>query len=89
MSKPMKVEEAIPGEGTLNNVKTMVTNALDDGMQAARRFAKRGKYAAEEFADETAHVVKKNPFTAVAVTFGVGVGVGAFTMWWLRRKVKN
>jgi ElaB/YqjD/DUF883 family membrane-anchored ribosome-binding protein len=57
-------------------VTDAVSEAVEDGVTAARRAAKKGYYAAEDFMDETAYRVKRNPFGAVAIAFGAGALVG-------------
>jgi ElaB/YqjD/DUF883 family membrane-anchored ribosome-binding protein len=68
-----------------NHVTSMVTNALEDSVIAARRMAKRGKYAAEDLLDQTAHGIKRHPFRSVATGVGIGVGLGVIGMWLYRR----
>ena len=58
-------------------VKERMEQAVEDGLTAARRAAKRGRYAAEDLLDETTHCVKQNPISAVAVSFWAGFGLGA------------
>ena len=62
-------------------VKEKVEHAVEDGVTAARRAAKRGRYAAEDLLDETIHRVKRSPLSAVAVSFGAGFGLGAIVVW--------
>ena len=68
-----------------NHVKSMVNSALEDGVLTARRMAKRGRHAAEDALEQTAHQIKKHPFRAIATGFGVGIGLGAMSMWLYRR----
>ena len=44
-----------------NHVKSMVNSALEDGVLTARRMAKRGRHAAEDALEQTAHQIKKHP----------------------------
>ena len=62
-------------------VKQRVGQAVDDGMTAARRAAKRGRYAAEDLIDDAAHRVKQDPLRTVAITFWIGFGLGALAVW--------
>ena len=62
-------------------VKERVEHAVEDSVSAAKRAAKRGRYAAEDLLDETSHLVKRNPLSAVAIGFCVGIGVGAIVVW--------
>jgi len=57
------------------------SHAVEDAMTEARRMAKRGRYAAEDLVDETAHRIKRDPLRSVAITLAVGLGVGALAGW--------
>jgi len=62
-------------------MKERVEHAVDDRVTAARRAAKRGRYAAEDLLDEATHCIKKNPMGAVAASFWAGFGLGALAVW--------
>jgi ElaB/YqjD/DUF883 family membrane-anchored ribosome-binding protein len=62
-------------------MKGRVEHVMEDGVTAARRAVKRGRYAAEDLLDETSYRVKRNPLSAIAVSFCVGVGIGAIVIW--------
>ena len=62
-------------------VKERVEHAVEDGVVAAKRVAKRGRYAAEDLVEDAAHCVKQNPFSAVAVSFWAGFGLGVLVIW--------
>jgi ElaB/YqjD/DUF883 family membrane-anchored ribosome-binding protein len=62
-------------------VKARVGQAVEEGVIAARRAAKQGRYAAEDLLDEATHCVKKNPLSAVAVSFWAGFGLGVLAVW--------
>jgi ElaB/YqjD/DUF883 family membrane-anchored ribosome-binding protein len=68
-----------------NHVKSMMNTALEDGVETARRMAKRSRHAAEDALEQTAHQIKKHPFRAIATGLGVGIGLGAMSMWLYRR----
>ncbi len=61
-------------------LKTVVADALEDGVHAARRAMKHGLFVAEDLMDDAAHEVKRHPLEAVATTsimaFAAGVAVG-------------
>jgi ElaB/YqjD/DUF883 family membrane-anchored ribosome-binding protein len=65
----------------VEKLKKTAANAIDDGMVDARRMVKRGVYAAEDFVDDTAHRIKKDPLRSVGITFGVGLGLGVVVGW--------
>ena len=62
-------------------LKTRASHAVEDTMVEARRLAKRGRYAAEDLVDETAYRITRDPLRSVAVTFAVGLGIGALAGW--------
>jgi hypothetical protein len=59
------------------DLRENASQIIEDGMEDAKRLAKRGRYAAEDLIEETAHQIKKEPFRSVGVTFGLGFGLGA------------
>ncbi len=67
-------------ETETTRLKTVVADALEDGVHAARRAMKHGLFVAEDLMDDAAHEVKRHPLQAVATTsimsFAAGVAVG-------------
>ena len=64
-----------------SRLKVRASHAVGDAVTEARRLAKRGRYAAEDLVDETAYRIKRDPLRSVAITFAVGLGVGALAGW--------
>jgi len=62
-------------------LKVRASHAVEDTMLEARRLAKRGRYAAEDFIDEAEYRIKRDPLRSLAVTFAVGLGIGALAGW--------
>ena len=62
-------------------LKARAAHAVEDTMVEARRLAKRGRYAAEDLVDETTYRIKRDPLRSVAITFAVGLGIGALAGW--------
>ena len=58
-------------------LKTIATDAVEDGVHAARRAIKRGTQDIVDFKDEAVIRVKREPIKAVGLAFGVGVALGA------------
>ena len=58
-------------------------------MIEARRIAKRGRYAAEDLVDETTYRIKRDPLRSVAITFAIGLGVGALAGWMAGRAQRS
>ena len=61
-----------------------VADALEDGVGAARRVAKQGGDAAEEFLDDTVKRMQRHPIETVVVTFAVGVASGLAIGWMMK-----
>ncbi|MEK7830200.1 MAG: hypothetical protein AAB401_03895 [Acidobacteriota bacterium] len=58
-------------------LKEQASQSIEDGIEDAKRMAKRGRYAAEDLMEDTAHRIKQDPLRSVGVTFGIGFGLGA------------
>lgn len=61
------------------DLKDRVGEAFDDAMSNAKRFAKKGRYAAADLIDDAEYTIKKAPFRSVWMTFAAGMGVGLVT----------
>jgi ElaB/YqjD/DUF883 family membrane-anchored ribosome-binding protein len=62
-------------------LKEKAAQVMDESAETARRALRRGRYAAEDMVDETEYLIKRQPFESVAITFGVGLGLGALIGW--------
>jgi len=51
--------------------------SVEDGINAAKRAVKQGRHAAEDLVDDAEYQVKHHPLSAVGVSFGIGLGLGA------------
>lgn len=77
------------GETIVEDAKVLKAKAaelLDEGKLAARKSLARRVRELEDFRDETALKVRKAPFTAVGITFGVGLLLGVALGWLGRRR---
>ena len=63
-----------------------VADVFQDGVEAARRIAKRGGDAAEEFIDDTNKRLHRHPVETVVATFAIGVTLGVFIGWMIKRR---
>jgi ElaB/YqjD/DUF883 family membrane-anchored ribosome-binding protein len=62
-----------------HQVRSMAREASEEGMHAAKRALRRAQRrieALEDLKDEAAHYVKRQPFKAVGLAFGVGIQLG-------------
>ena len=57
-------------------LKDTMTHAVEDTVNAAERAAKQGRYAVEDFVDETTYSIKRHPLQAVGLTLGIGFALG-------------
>ena len=80
---PASVEDALR---EVSRMKTVVTEAVEDGMKSALKAIKQGRNAAEDVISDARHTVKQRPFQAVGVVFGAGVLVGGLLTWWSSRR---
>jgi ElaB/YqjD/DUF883 family membrane-anchored ribosome-binding protein len=63
-----------------------VADAIEDGVEAARRVARQGSDAAEEFLDDTTKRLRRHPIEAVVASLAVGVGAGILIGWMMKRR---
>jgi ElaB/YqjD/DUF883 family membrane-anchored ribosome-binding protein len=63
-----------------------VADAIDDGVGVARRAAKQGGDAAEDFLNDTAERIQRHPVLTVATTFAVGVAAGTLLGLIMKRR---
>jgi ElaB/YqjD/DUF883 family membrane-anchored ribosome-binding protein len=69
--------------------KTMVTEAVEDGVKSALRAVKQGRHRAEDAIDDARHVVRKNPVEAVGIAFAAGILTGALAAWITARSLRD
>jgi ElaB/YqjD/DUF883 family membrane-anchored ribosome-binding protein len=78
LEMPATVEEALR---EVSRIKSMVTEAVEDGVKTAMKTIKQGRYAAEDMIGDARHTVKQRPFQAMGVVFAAGVLTGALVGW--------
>jgi ElaB/YqjD/DUF883 family membrane-anchored ribosome-binding protein len=74
-------ERLVEVGGDAARLKSVASHAVEDAVTEAKRFAKRGRYAAEDLIDDAAYRVKRDPFRSVALGFAVGFSLGALVIW--------
>ena len=87
LEKTVEVRDQLGAE--VKRVKEAVVDAVDNGAVAARRVVKQGRRAAEDLVDGAEYRVKQHPFSALGVTFGIGMGLGAAIGVLLARNGRN
>jgi ElaB/YqjD/DUF883 family membrane-anchored ribosome-binding protein len=83
MEKPATVDDVLR---EVSRMKSVVTEAVDDGVQSALRAIKQGRFAAEDAIHDARRAVKQNPLQAVGVCFAAGVLTGCLVVWTSMRR---
>ena len=73
----------------VSRLKTEASQAVEDGVVAARRLAKRSRYAAEDLIDDVAHHIKHEPLRSVVMGLAIGFGLGALAVWLTTRSARD
>jgi ElaB/YqjD/DUF883 family membrane-anchored ribosome-binding protein len=73
----------------VSRLKTEASQAVEDRVVAARRLAKRSRYAAEDLIDDVAHHIKHEPLRSVAIGLAIGFGMGALAVWIATRTARE
>ena len=79
-------EQIAETAGKASRATCAVADALEDGVEIARRAAKYGGDAAEEFLDDTTKRLQRHPIETVAATFAIGVFAGIVIGWMAKRR---
>ena len=70
----------------VNRIKSIVTEAVDDGVQTAIRAIKQGRDVADDAVHDARFAIKRNPLQAAGIILAVGVVIGGlFTLLSTRR----
>lgn len=70
----------------VSRTTTAVADAIDTGIDTAKRLGKHGSDAAEELMDDTVLRIKRHPIETVVAAFAVGFAIGGFFDCLIRRK---
>ena len=89
MSKTMleRAEESLVDPmHKVSRASAAMAEALENGIHAVKRVGKTGSDAAEELIEDTKDRIKRHPAATVVAAFGIGIVVGGFFDWVIRRK---
>lgn len=70
----------------VTRIKSMITEAVDDGVRSAMKTIKQGRQAAEDAVHDTKKAVKENPLEAIGIAFAAGILTGVIAAWVGRRR---
>jgi ElaB/YqjD/DUF883 family membrane-anchored ribosome-binding protein len=65
----------------VSKIKSIITDAVEDGVKSAVHALKKGRHAAEDAIDDARHTVKQRPFQAMGVVFAAGFLTGSILGW--------
>jgi ElaB/YqjD/DUF883 family membrane-anchored ribosome-binding protein len=74
LEKPVTYDDVVR---EVSRIKSMVSEAVEDGIQSALRAVKQGRDAAEDVVHDARHAIKRNPFQAVGILFAAGILIGS------------
>lgn len=70
-------------------LKELASQNIADGINDARRLARHGRYAVEDYIEETSHLIKRDPLRSVGITLGIGLGLGALIGYLIGHKART
>lgn len=70
----------------VSRIRTVVTEAVEDGVKSAVKTIKQGRHAVEDVLDDARHTVKQRPFESMGVVLAAGILTGAFLTWICSRR---
>jgi ElaB/YqjD/DUF883 family membrane-anchored ribosome-binding protein len=74
LEKPASVDEVLR---EVSRIKSVVTDAVEEGVQTALKTLKHGRETAEDAIHDAKYAIKRNPFQAVGIVFAVGIAIGS------------
>jgi ElaB/YqjD/DUF883 family membrane-anchored ribosome-binding protein len=78
LGKPATVDEVLR---EVSHIKSVVTEAVDDGVRSALRAAKHGKEFAEDTIHDATRAIKRNPLQAAGIFLAAGIVIGSLITW--------
>ena len=78
LEKPVTAEDALR---EVSKIRSLVKDAVEDGVRSASQAIRHGRYAAEDAIEEAKHRVKQRPLQAMGLAFAAGVLAGGLLTW--------
>jgi ElaB/YqjD/DUF883 family membrane-anchored ribosome-binding protein len=78
LEKPVTAEDALR---EVSKIRSIVKDAVEDGVRSASQAIRHGRYAAEDAIEEAKHTVKQRPLQAMGIAFAAGVLAGGLLTW--------
>ncbi|HEX6878811.1 MAG TPA: hypothetical protein VF135_00475 [Terriglobales bacterium] len=70
----------------MSRTTSAVADAIETGIDTAKRVGKRGSDAAEEFMDDNVLRIKRHPVETVVAAFAIGFAIGGLADCLIRRR---
>jgi ElaB/YqjD/DUF883 family membrane-anchored ribosome-binding protein len=83
LEKQASVEDVLR---EVSRLKSVVTEAVEEGVQTAVNALKQGRDAAEDVIYDARHTVKQKPLQSMGVVFAAGVLAGSLLAWLSTRR---
>jgi ElaB/YqjD/DUF883 family membrane-anchored ribosome-binding protein len=78
LEKPAIFEDTLR---EVSKIKSVVAEAVEDGVRSASQAVKHGRNAAEDAIEEAQHTIKQKPLQAMGIVFAAGLLVGGILTW--------
>lgn len=65
----------------VSRVRSIITDAVDDGVQSAMKAIRQGRQVAADALDDATDAVRSNPMRSVGAVLAAGIVIGALAMW--------
>ena len=70
----------------VSRIKTIVRDAVEDGVESAMRAVEQGRDAAENAIVDARRAIKRNPMQAAGIIFAAGIVMGTLLTWTTTRR---
>jgi ElaB/YqjD/DUF883 family membrane-anchored ribosome-binding protein len=69
----------------VSRIKSIMTEAVEDGFKSAMKAINQSRDAAEDAIDDTRHAIKRHP-QAMGIAFAAGMLLGGVALWAVTRR---